>query len=166
MKTILLLSNLDWLPGNDLWWIIAAGLLATMLAFLVGVRVFTAPRQKPAAKDVPQEPHDPFAVGGRTERRGANRRKGSSIGVLITDADRKGPEREGWVLDRSLGGLGLFSDNEVAPGTQLRVQPENAPPMMPWVEVEVKECKPYETGYQLNCAFVKPPPYAVLLLFG
>jgi len=169
MKTVLLLSNLDWLPGHDLWWIIAVGLLATMLALLVGVRVFTTPAPKPVAKDVPEEPegdHDPFAAGAKTERRVAHRRKGHCVGVLMTDADQKGPEREGWVLDRSLGGLGLYSDNEVAPGTPLRVRPEVAPPMTPWIEVEVKECKPYETGYHLNCAFLKTPPYAVLLLFG
>src|SRR5437763_1052716 len=103
MKTVILLSNLDWLPGNDLWWIIAAGLLATTLALLLGVRVFTAPPPKPVAKDVPEEAeHDPFAVGGKTERRIAHRRKGSCVGVVMADADQKGPEREGWVLDRSL----------------------------------------------------------------
>ena len=130
--------------------------------------VLSAPRPKPVAKDVPVDEagHDPFALGGKTERRGAHRRKGSCVGVLMVDADQKGAKREGWVLDRSLGGLGLYSECQEEPGTTMRVLPENAPPMTPWIDVEVKECKPYETGYQLNCAFLKAPPYAVLLLFG
>ena len=34
------------------------------------------------------------------------------------------------------------------------------------VEIEVCSCVPHDGGWQLNCAFVKTPPYSVLLLFG
>jgi hypothetical protein len=69
-------------------------------------------------------------------------------------------------MDRSVSGLGLWSERKVAAGTQLKVRPENGPDTTPWVEVEVCSCKPYEGGWQLGCAFVKTPPYSVLLLFG
>lgn len=166
MKTVLVSSAFE-LPQNELWWIIAAGLLVTTLAFVLGARFFGSSQRVTAPRD-PTEPgkHDPFALGGQTERRVAHRRRGSSVGVMIADPEQKQPEREGWVLDRSLGGLGLFSDVEMAAGTLIRVKPEHAPALTPWTDVEVKECKPHETGYHLCCAFVKTPPYSILLLFG
>lgn len=152
---------------DNLWWIVAAGLLATTLVFLVGVRLLTTPGLGAGASAEPSElEHDPFAVGSTTERRNAFRRKGSSITVLVAEQHHPQPTQEAWVLDRSVGGVGLFLERPKSVGTQLRIRPENAPPMTPFIDVEVKSCNPYEDGWHLNCAFVKSPPYSILLLFG
>jgi hypothetical protein len=169
MTTLALLAGLDWLPVDDLWWTLAAGLSVSMLAFLVCARVFTgsgrARPSEPLADDQLQE-HDPFAVGGRTERRGAFRRKGSAVTVKFTDEHQLQQPREGWVIDRSMGGLGLWSEKPVDVGTILKVRPDHAPELTPWIEVEVKSCNPHEGGWRVHCGFIKTPPYSVLLLFG
>ncbi len=162
-----LLADLDLPAGAENWWIYFAGGLATLLVFLLGMRLLRSePRPAPAG-ELPAEPDsDPFVEGSRDERRLAMRRKGSSITVHITDFDLKGRPAEGWVLDRSVGGIGLWSPKPVGVGTLLKVRPEHAPAMTPWVDVEVRSCQPLEGGWHINAAFVKTPPYSVLLLFG
>ena len=165
----LVFADLDWLPGNELWWIAGMGLVATMLAFLLGTRLLgrqPVDTPQPEERPAPEPGPDPFTVGATGERRQAFRRKGSSITVKISDVGPNAVAFPGWVMDRSVGGVGLWSEKKVAEGTPLRVRPDHAPAMTPWVEVEVRTCKEHEGGWHLNCAFVKTPPYTVLLLFG
>ena len=73
---------------------------------------------------------------------------------------------QAWVIDRSVGGLCLDSHTAYKEGTQLFLLPANAPETTPWVDVEVRSCRPSKDGYELGCRFVKTPPWAILLLFG
>jgi hypothetical protein len=165
--TIAIFADLSWLPREELLWVAAAGILVSGVAFLVGFRVFSGvktdrrPPTEPSGKD-----HDPFATGSNTERRQSFRRKGSTVTVLIAEQHQTEATKQGWVLDRSVGGLGLFSERPKEVGTLLRVRPERGPTTTPFIEVEVKSCTPYEDGWHLNCAFVQTPPYSLLLLFG
>ena len=65
-----------------------------------------------------------------------------------------------------MGGLCLLLHDEIAPGTFLNVKPSKCPPATPWIELEVRSCKKTNDGYEAGCQFLKPPPWAILLLFG
>ena len=154
------------LPAEwEQWGIIGAGLAVTGLALAVGRRMLASRPVEPVRAAAAPE-HDPFEAGSLSEKRVALRRKGSPVEVLVTDGKQLQEPHSSWVLDRSLGGLGLSSEREVPVGMVLKVRPRNAPPVTPWVDVEVRSCKPDEKGWQLGVAFCKTPPYGVLLLFG
>jgi PilZ domain len=143
----------------------AAGLLAALLSLFVGR--FLLARSRTRQKQAAHGPaHDPFDHGSVTERRGTPRRKGNAVEVLITDAEAAGEPVRAWVVDRSMGGLCLHLNDELAPGTVLSLKPRNGPPATPWVQVEVRSCKKDRSGYETGCQFVRTPPWAVLLLFG
>jgi hypothetical protein len=160
------LKQLPLPPGWEVWGVAGAGVLVAFLAFFVGRRLFagqsTVLPRRPAGPPRP----DPFEVGSRSEKRSAIRRKGSSVEVELLLEGQPGPPTTGWVQDRSVGGLGLSVEGEFACGTVLKVRPRNAPATAPWVEIEVRSCKPDDSGWLLGCSFCKTPPYNILLLFG
>jgi hypothetical protein len=159
-----LYAAFEWVSGDDLWWIVGMGAIFSTLAFVVGARFLT--RQPVKAEPQPGAVGDPIANAADKERRVAFRRKGSSVAVQIGELNQPESPHAGWVMDRSVSGLGLWSEKKETIGTQLKVRPTHGPEMTPWVEIEVCSCKEYEGGWQLGCAFVKTPPYSVLLLFG
>ena len=156
------------LPARwEVWGVAGAGVAVTFLAFFAVRRFLTAPPvvavvERPAPPPSP----DPFEVGSQSEKRVAARRKGSSVEVQLLPEGGPGPAATGWVFDRSLSGLGISFQHEVARGTVLKVRPRNAPAAVPWVEVEVRRCQPEGGTWLLGCSFRKSPPYSVLLLFG
>ena len=161
-----LLNGVELPAAWEQWGIAGAGVAVAGLAFVVGRRMLTG-RPAVALPPETQTPtHDPFESGSSSEKRVAARRKGASLEVLIADEQQRQPPHEGWVVDRSLGGLCLASTRQLEPGTFLRVRPKNAEMVVPWVEVEVRSCKLEEGVWQLGCQFRKTPPYSVLLLFG
>jgi hypothetical protein len=147
-------------------------LLAVMLSRLMQARrrsdtvasVAEPPKQEPVERQLIR--HDPFDYGSITDKRRAPRRNGNAIAILITDAEAMQEPTRGHVLDRSMGGLRLVSQNEVAPGTVISLKPLKCPPATPWVQVEVRSCNKDEAGYEICCQFLRTPPWAVLLLFG
>jgi hypothetical protein len=154
-------------PSWQTWAVPAAGLIAALLSLLVGRLVLANRRSriKPTA-DADEPVHDPFDKGSLTERRDTSRRKGNPVEVLVTDTDEEREPARGWVVDRSMGGLCLMLNDDVAAGTVLSVKPRSAPPATPWVQVEVRSCKKDRSGYEAGCQFVRTPPWAILLLFG
>src|SRR5438132_9523482 len=105
-------ANFDWLPGDDLLWIAGMGLVITTLAFLLGGRLLT--RQPvldgPQPSEEPTTTRDPFDAGANSERRQAFRRKGSSITVQLSELGPNALTHPGWVMDRSVNGIGLWSE--------------------------------------------------------
>jgi hypothetical protein len=169
-----MLDSLLHLPYVHYW-------LPALTALGLGLPVYWfAQRSSRRPAEPPKEPEltvkveaapdkDPFATGGASEQRKACRRKGNPIEILI--APEQGPARpeRGYVLDRSVSGLRLMMARDVPPGTVLTVRPASASPMIPWVQVEVRNCTPSHTQpgeFDLGVQFVKSPPYPVLLLFG
>ena len=159
----------------------AAGLAATLMVFLIGWLVVSWRRRKdrtlspmPPAPPMPTSKSktgvpsadDIFAQGSKSERRNSLRRTGNPIAVHISDADARSKPTTGYVLDRSTGGLCLSVSQEVQTGTVLSVRTTNAPESIQWVQVEVKTCRPSGGDFELNCQFVKTPPWSVMLLFG
>jgi hypothetical protein len=80
--------------------------------------------------------------------------------------EQKDQPSQGWVLDRSMGGMCLQTSVEFNPGTQLAVLPVNAPTMTPWVDIEVRTCREIKDGFELGCQFIKTPNWSILLMFG
>jgi hypothetical protein len=73
---------------------------------------------------------------------------------------------QGWVIDRSSGGIRLLVDQSVAPGSVLSVRPTKAHPSFPWVQVKIKSCRPERNSWNLGCQFVQKLTWAELQLFG
>ncbi len=101
-----------------------------------------------------------------TQKRASVRRDGNPIRIHIAFPGQTENPHTGYVLDRSLGGLGMTVERSFEPGEILAVRPAAAPEMTPWYDVEVLRCQNSGEGWNLSCRFVKTPPYSILLLFG
>lgn len=145
------------------------GLTFAALALIVGRRALSsrcqAPPPAPAAAP-PAPDLDPFEHGSVSEKRQAVRRSGNPVEVQVVDPGTKAPLTNGWVLDRSTGGLSLQLFDSLAPNTVVSVRPTKAPDLMPWVEVEVRSCRPQNGGWEIGCKYLRTPPWSVQLLFG
>jgi hypothetical protein len=148
---------------------ISGALVAAGTAFVLSRFLFTkpaAPASAPPPAEKPPCEFDPFVEGSASEQRNALRRGGSPVKVLIGNPEQGGKGQDGWVVDRSVGGLGLAVSDAIAEGSLLEVRAANAPPGTPWVEIQVKTCRQCKNGWELGCQFIKTPPWAVMLLFG
>lgn len=105
-------------------------------------------------------------ANGRGERR-RHSRSNRLVKVRYALADESIPPVDAWVADCSLGGICLQIHNEYAPGTQLLVRPASAPANLPWIGVEVTNCRRGEgaTIWELGCQFQHTPSYSTILLF-
>jgi hypothetical protein len=99
-------------------------------------------------------------------RRGSLRRGGNRVPVLIARSEGASEHADGEVLDRSMHGLCLTGTESVPVGTFLRVRCKQYGEEAPWVEVEVRNCRPRDGRFLLGCRFTQPQLLSVLLLFG
>jgi hypothetical protein len=164
-----ILANLNGLMLAD-WaqlWPFGAGVVAAGLAGGLGWLIGRGSRTEraPAAPDT--KARDPFVDGSHTEQRRSLRREGSPIEIRVATSEvGKAKPFQAWVIDRSVGGVCLDSHSAYKEGAQLFLMPVNAPETTPWIDVEVRSCRPSKDGYEIGCRFVKTPPWAILLLFG
>lgn len=100
------------------------------------------------------------------ERRAAPRRKGNPISVHITNGSPNSDALEGWVMDRSSGGLRLLVDEVMLPGALLHIRPVKALPHFPWIQVRVKNCFPERKSWSLGCQFLHKLSWDDLQHFG
>jgi len=100
------------------------------------------------------------------ERRSTPRRKGNPVSVHITDPRGAGDPFQGWVVDRSAGGLRLLVDEAIPAGTLLKVRPSKAHGNFPWIQVKVKSCYPERRSWNLGCQFLEKLTWEDLQLFG
>jgi len=156
--------GLSWLAERG-WVGPAIGAGAFGLAFWAGRR-FLAARPARAGAGATDAALAEAYVGVTRDRRAAPRRRvGRPVEVLLDDGS--GAEAaNGWVVDRSLGGVGLVADAPVAVGAVLKVRARAATEATPWVEVTVRTCKRDGTQYELGCQFRRTPDWSVLLQFG
>jgi hypothetical protein len=149
------------------WIAPVAGLGAAIVVLLAGLLLFgRRKRVRPIMPPLPAHTADPFLHGSAAERRSSLRRGGNPVAVLISDARARSEPVPGWVVDRSTGGLCLSVSDKLTPGTVLSVRTANAPEAIPWVQVEVKNCREAGSAYEVGCQFVRTPPWSVMLLFG
>jgi hypothetical protein len=103
------------------------------------------------------------------DQRNMHRRQGNPIQVHVASPDDKNNPEIGSVLDRSMGGMRLALFGEVAVGTVISIHPLHADAIVPWVDLEVRSCKPsteMPDQFEVGCQYVKSPPYSIQLLFG
>ena len=100
------------------------------------------------------------------DRRGAVRRDGPPVRVLLSSSTFRNGVTDGFVLDRSTGGLRIAMTTAMAPGSTMQVRAANAPDTVGFVTVIVRSCRKTAEHFELGCEFDKTPPWNVLLLFG
>jgi hypothetical protein len=91
------------------------------------------------------------------DKRSAPRQNGSLLPVLITPGDSTAKPFEGWVLDRSPGGLRLAVKRIVVTGTVLFVRPPRAGSNFPWIRMEVRSASRHNGMTNLGCRFICQP---------
>lgn len=148
-------------------YLVGCGVATAVFATIVGRKLIfgQGSRNRNEYRDAPRstELDDGGSFG---DRRNSQRREGQPVLVHIASPAFHGTTRDGWVLDRSTGGLRISIDAPVAPGTVAQLMAENAPDTTPWVTAIVRSCKPVDKKFELGCEFETTPPWNVLLLFG
>lgn len=149
------------------WIVPAVGVGSALLALVVGwILVGGRSKAKPSAAQDPFDPAHKLSFYVPSEKRKAPRRRGGSVEVFISDADAKSEPFKGVIVDRSTGGLRLLIDRQIKPATILSVRSCQAMDMVPWVQVQVKSCRPDGKTWEVGCQFLLTPPWNVMLLFG
>jgi hypothetical protein len=100
------------------------------------------------------------------DRRGAVRREGTVVRVTVAAPVFRNGMGEGFVLDRSTGGLRIAVTTPLEAGHIVQVRASNAPETIGFVGVLVRSCRKSGEFYEIGCEFEKTPPWNVLLLFG
>jgi len=150
------------LPVDAAWVGPPVGLLMAGSLWLLGRRWL----QRPVPVPRPRPLHNSFSLEGLPERRAYPRRKGVPVAILVSDADGLATPIPGWVIDRSLGGLGLTLPGAVLVGTTLSIRPAGGSRSVPWVALEVKHCRQEGERWIVGGRFLSMPPWSVLVLFG
>jgi len=121
-------------------------------------------RRRRRQPEVPPEEREYLARGG-AEQRSSCRRWGEPTEVWLTSS-LSFARLHGLVINRSNGGLAIFTDKEVEPTTILTVRPVEAPSYVPSVEIEVKHCHKVRRQFLIGCQFSTEIPWNVLAWFG
>ncbi|HEY1190852.1 MAG TPA: PilZ domain-containing protein [Gemmata sp.] len=102
------------------------------------------------------------------DRRGTVRREGQPVRVMLAAATFRNGAGDGYVIDRSTGGLKLATQAAVPPGSTVQVRAVDAPDTIGFVTLIVRSCRKSNGNdyYELGCEFEQTPPWNVLLLFG
>ena len=155
-------------PAN-MWVVVTAGLAAFVLAVLgllawrrrrsQGPQTQTAPAEEPP--HCSEEPTSP-----PQERRQSSRPLGRPVEVLISDSFGTATPVKGWIIDRSLGGVGLSMAEPVPLGTILSLRATVAPATTPWARVEIKHCEFKAKRWHAGGEFAESVSLEVLRLFG
>ena len=100
------------------------------------------------------------------DRRGSVRREGAPVRVTLSSPSFRNGVNDGFVVDRSTGGLRIVMTSAIAPGSTMQVRAMNAPDTIGFVMVIVRSCRKSGDHFEVGCEFEKTPPWNVLLLFG
>jgi hypothetical protein len=159
------------ISANDpaIWLALGSG-MAIILIFL-----FLGRRQRrsgavvaPATDENGLSPADVWLppAKGPDERRRSVRRTGVPTAIQISDPKRPKRVIDGFVLDRSSGGLRLAMEKPFATGIVLNIRPTNAPPEMAWVPIFIRNCREVGDYFEIGCQFQEELPWNLLLMFG
>jgi hypothetical protein len=145
--------------------------LPALVFFVVVGGIYWMSRPMPEYVDAPAgtAPAQPAAEPKKKNQRESSRRLGNTVEVHVGSPDNKKDPGIGSVLDRSMGGIRLALYHKVEVGAILSVHPVHADNMVPWVDLEVRSCKPsaeMSDLFEVGCQYVKSPPYSIQLLFG
>jgi hypothetical protein len=100
------------------------------------------------------------------ERRRSVRRSGVPTSVQIVDPKKPKRPIEGYVLDRSSGGLRLAMEKPFSTGLTLQIRPTNAPSETPWIPIIIRSCREVGDYFEVGSQFMEELPWHLLLMFG
>ena|SRR5207302_9685483 len=149
------------------------GIVVTIVAFLFGWFLINRRRarlRKLAAQagDWKNEasPQDTFHYGMGMARRKSVRQSGNQIPVKVSPDGTLESAWEGWIVDRSQGGLRLRVPEAIPVGVVLRVRCLTGSEGLPWAEVQVKNTREKDQAWEIGCQFLNDLPSDVLQSFG
>jgi hypothetical protein len=149
---------------SDYWPVLLIGFGVSGVAYFIGRSLSRGPSPD-TTKSANLSALENIEVENARDRRANTRRKGNEIEVQIYDKAGAVETRTAWVIDRSLGGLCLMTEQEIPEGTMLNVRPRSNQPTFS-VSVEVRSCRHTRDGWKIGCQFQQTPPWNVLMLFG
>ena len=145
---------------------LAVGLVVFLLALGIGWWFSREKKQAPAKDVTPsQDPEIEFLRGITLDRRTSPRRKGNSVEIQLVIPPSTQPI-QGWIIDRSIGGLRVLLDREVPSGLIVQVRPGTNHTKLPWVDTTVKSCRLEGTYFDVGLQFVQTPNLNVMMQFG
>jgi len=155
----------------SLWLALGSGFTVVLVFLLLGRR-----QRRPAtivvsaerAREESEQPPDDWLPSTRKpdDRRRTSRRSGVPTAIQIVDPKKPKKALEGFVLDRSSGGLRVASEKPFPTGAALQVRPTNAPTETPWVSIIIRSCKESGDFFEVGCQFQEDVPWHILLMFG
>lgn len=162
------LSNISF--RDPLVWVaIAAGIAIVLVFLFLGRRKARA--KQVVASDNPddvQKLADQWLPPSKRhdERRRSMRRGGVPTPVQFSDPLKPKKHFDGFVLDRSSGGLRLASERAFPTGSTMLIRPIAAAPETPWVPVIIRNCREQGDFFEIGCQFQEDLPWHLLLMFG
>jgi hypothetical protein len=148
---------------------------------LLDVLLLRRPRQKSPAlaqEDVPEgvvtaealqylnTPEEDLAyLQTEPERRTSVRCWGNPVEVRILLPNRVYPVR-GVVINRSTGGLAILVDDTYEVGAMLKVRAVQAPEAVPWINIEVKNCRAVAKNWVIGCKYPEIPLWNAVVWLG
>lgn len=150
------------------WIALGSGLAVILIFLFLGRRQRRAVAFVAPAAENEVNPVDAWLPPSKRpdERRRSTRRSGVPTAVQVTDPKKPKKIIEGFVLDRSAGGVRLASEKSFPTGSTLHVRTSNAPPESPWVLITVRSCREVGDYFELGCQFQEDLPWHLLLMFG
>jgi hypothetical protein len=85
------------------------------------------------------------------ERRALPRQQANQVLIELASVMDESRTFNGWVIDYSAAGLGLWVQHRMPVGTYLMVRPARSTSDTKWREAEVKNCNRHQEGYRLGC---------------
>ena len=107
---------------------------------------------------LPTPDEDLFYLKKRRERRRWIRRWGNPVVVRIVSSLHPEP-LAGTVVNRSTGGVALLVDDAHDAGALLKVRAVLAPKDVPWLDIEVKNCRKAGRNWVIGCQYPETPPW-------
>src|SRR5260370_10108475 len=160
---------------SELAWGIAGivGVVVAIVAFMGGW--FLINRRRARLRELAAQagewkdsasPQDSFRYGMGMARRKSVRLSGNQIPVQVCPDGSVESTYEGWIVDRSQGGLRLRGPEPFPGAVVLRVHCLNAPESLPCVEEQVKNSRDKQSYWEVCYQFLNNPGNDVLRSFG
>jgi hypothetical protein len=133
--------------------------LASAAMGLYAGRLLRRQPQPAPSLETPPDPSDEAAYEAYwAPRRASARYKVRQVKVLVRDCQPNAVPFEGWLLNRSLGGLGLSVSRALEVGAIVDVRAAGEDDITSRVRVEVRYCRLERGRWRLGCKFVDPLP--------
>ena len=130
------------------------GLSSMGFGLFLGRILFSAPGMAARAAVSPDF-HPPSYVSASTlDLRASPRTPVAQTKILVSPTVAPAEQFEGWITDRSLGGLGLSVLHPVEIGTILLLTPDQGPEWVSSHYLEVRYCRLHRGRWRLGCQYV------------